>query len=61
MTTAPADHPCADCDHRDGDHCKFSDSVRNAPRHITWHPIWWEEPGNYEDCDGSTVELEDED
>ncbi len=61
----PEDHPCFNCDHREsnGDThwCKYSDALRGAPRHITWHNINPDAPKDYADCPASTVRDDDDD
>ncbi len=59
----PAAHPCADCGHRDGEWCKWSDGHlfdTYVPFHVTWHSINPDAPENYERCIANTSDTDDE-
>ncbi len=59
LENARSQHPCRLCGHSEADQCKWSDTARAIPWHVSWHPIDWEEPRNYANCAASTFSSAD--
>lgn len=57
----PNDHPCTACAYRHDDTCKWSDTARKVPPHVTWWPIDWDDPDYVSDCAGRSAPDEEDD